>query len=160
MDYSFIIRRAEPTRADALAVQSVMRDSFEKYKQHAGVPNTPGALSETLEDILDDIKNSYVYLAVVDGEPVGSIRINIETPEYAYIKRFGVREGYQSIGIGKSFMNLVDKLLRSKGVKYAGLHTASKYTALVRFYYGCGFYVKSTEDTRGYLRAYLVKDYQ
>ncbi len=160
MDYSFIIRRAEPNAEDAAAVQSVMRDSFEKYKFEAGVPNTPGALSETLDDIMKDIKDSYVYLAVVDGVPVGSIRINIENSEYAYIRRFGVRGGYQNIGIGKSFMNLVDKLLKSKGVKYAGLHTASKYTALMRFYYGCGFYVKSTEETRGYLRAYLIKDYQ
>ncbi len=159
MDYSFIIRRALPNMEDAQAVQSVMLDSFEKYKAEAVVPNTPGALSETIDDIMDDIKNAYVYLAIVDGVPVGSIRVNLEGPNYAYIRRFGVRGGYQSIGIGKSFMNLVDKLLKSKGVKLAGLHTASKYTALMRFYYGCGFYVKSTEESRGYLRAYLVKDY-
>lgn len=158
MDYSFIIRRAAPTDEDAGAVRLVMLDSFAKYKRDTGISNTPGALSESLEDIMSDIKNSYVYLAFVDGESVGSIRVNIESGGYAYIKRFGVRGGYQNIGIGKSFMNLVDKLLRSKGVKIAGLHTASKYTALMRFYYGCGFYVKSTGEDRGYLRAYLEKE--
>lgn len=159
MDYSFIIRRAEATEQDVLAVRSVMTDSFEKYKTDAGVPDTPGALAESLDDIMRDIRESYVYIAFVDGEPVGSIRISIENGEFAYIKRFGVRGGYQNIGIGKSFMNLVDKLLRSKGVRCAGLHTASKHTALMRFYYGCGFFVKSTEETRGYLRAFLIKEY-
>lgn len=145
-------------KEDAEAVRMVMMDAFAKYKQDAGLSDPPGALTETLEEILKDIRDSYVYLAFVDGEPVGSIRIYPENEEYAYIRRFGVRNGYQNIGVGKSFMNLADKLLRSKGIKKAGLHTASKYTALMRFYYGCGFYVQSTSEDRGYLRAYLVKD--
>ena len=158
MDYSFIIRRAEPVAEDAEAIKMVMQDAFSKYKQDAGISGLPGALTETLDEIMEDIRSSYVYLAFVDGEPVGSIRIHLESDEYAYIKRFGVRNGYQNIGVGKSFMNLADKLLRTKGIKKAGLHTASKYTALMRFYYGCGFYVQSTSEDRGYLRAFLVKD--
>lgn len=160
MDYSFIIRRALPTDEDVEAIRSVMQDAFAKYKKDAGIKDEPGALVETKEEIMKDIETMHVYLAIVDGVPVGSIRINIESPDYAYIRRFGVKGGYQSIGIGKSFMNLADKLLKSKGVKQAGLHTASKYTALMRFYYGCGFYVKSTSEDRGYLRAYLVKDFE
>ena len=136
-----------------------MLDAFSKYKRDAGISGLPGALTETLSDILEDIRTSYVYLAFVDGVPVGSIRIHLENEDFAYIRRFGVRSGYQNIGVGKAFMNLAEKLLRSKGIKKAGLHTASKYTALMRFYYGCGFYVQSTGEEKGYLRAFLVKDF-
>ncbi len=160
MDYSLIIRRAKPEKEDAEAIYKVMRNAFDKYQQDTGIKNTPKALLETVDDILEDIKKSYVYIALLDGEAVGSIRVLVdEEANTAYIKRFGVVTGCQNIGIGKSFMNLVDKLLVSKGVKKASLYTASKYTALMRFYYGCGFYVESTNSDKGYLRALLVKDY-
>lgn len=160
MDYSLIIRSAKPNKEDAEAVLKVMKNAFVKYQHDTGIPSVPKALLETTDDILKDIENSYVFIAFLDGEPVGSIRVRIDESEHsAYIRRFGVVSGCQNIGIGKSFMNLVDKLLKSKGVKRACLHTASKYTALMRFYYGCGFYVESTESEKGYLRALLVKDY-
>jgi hypothetical protein len=57
-------------------------------------------------------------------------------------------------------MNLVDKILKAKGVKKVSLHTASKYKDLVRFYYGRGFYIDSTTKDRGYVRALLVKEYE
>ena len=57
---------------------------------------------------------------------------------------------YQNIGIGKSFMNLVDKPQFQRD-KRAMLHAASKYTALVRFYYGCGFTSIQPAKTEGYM---------
>ncbi|MBQ8827932.1 MAG: GNAT family N-acetyltransferase [Clostridia bacterium] len=160
MDYSLIIRRAMPDIKEAEAILKVMRNAFEKYQHDTGISEKPRALLESTDDILNDIKNSHVYIALLDGEAVGSIRVEIDEEKHtAYIRRFGVVTGCQNIGIGKSFMNLLDKLLVSKGVKKATLYTASKYTALVRFYYGCGFYVESTNTDKGYLRALLVKDY-
>jgi len=31
---------------------------------------------------------------------------------------------------------------------------------LIRFYYGRGFYIESTTNDRGYIRALMVKEYQ
>ena len=56
-------------------------------------------------------------------------------------------------------MNVVDKVMRENHVKLLRLHTASKVTALIRFYYGRGFYIASVENSRGYPRAELVKEY-
>lgn len=160
MDYSFIIRRASHTEADALAVKHVMDDAFHKYMADTGLQGTMEALQESVEDILHDIDRKFVYLAFVDGVPVGSIRVSVDPDKKeAYISRFGVCRGYQNIGIGKSFMNLTDKLLRSEGVRKVMLHTASKYKELVRFYYGCGFYIRSTSEERGYIRALFEKEY-
>ena len=47
-----------------------------------------------------------------------------------------------------------------KGVKEIALDTGSKITSLVRFYYGRGFYIDSTDKSRGYVRAHLVKEYK
>jgi ribosomal protein S18 acetylase RimI-like enzyme len=157
LNYSFIIRKAVPE--DAPAIQEIMREAFKKYKKDTGITGSMEALEETSEDIVDDIKNSEVYIALIDGIAVGSVRVRILPDNTAYISRFGVIPGYRNIGVGKSIMSLVDKLLIEKGVKKATLHTASKYRDLVRFYYDRGFYIDSTTKDRGYVRALMVKDY-
>lgn len=156
MDYSFIIRKA--TEEDAEGIQSVMKKSFAKYVEDTGLKGTVEALTETMDAILSDIKNKEVYIALVDGCPVGSIRAEIRDDKTAYITRFGVCPGNRNIGIGKSLINLIDKLLESKGVRRAYLHTASNYSELVRFYYGRGFYIESVSYDRGYPRALMVKE--
>lgn len=157
MDYSFIIRKADLD--DAPAIQGIVRESFKKYMEDTRLVGTMDALEETLEDIRKDIESKEVYIAFIDNVPVGSIRIEFLPDGNAYISRFGVRLQYHNIGIGKSFMNLVDKLMYARGVKRVSLHTASKYRELIRFYYGRGFYIDSTTKERGYVRALLVKEY-
>lgn len=157
MDYSFIIRRANP--GDAEAVQSIMKEAFQKYMEDTGLTETVDALSETIEDIKRDIESREVYVAFIDDVPVGSIRVKLLPDGSAYISRFGVSLQYHNIGIGKALINLVDKLLTARGIKRVALHTASRYKDLVRFYYGRGFYIESTSTDRGYIRAKLVKEY-
>jgi ribosomal protein S18 acetylase RimI-like enzyme len=117
------------------------------------------ALEESIEKIEEAIASQEVYIAIIDDAPVGTIRVKINADNTAYISRFGVRLDYHNIGIGKSLINLMDKILKARGVKSVNLHTASKYSILVRFYYGRGFYVHSVSEDRGYLRAYMQKDY-
>lgn len=156
MDYSFIIRRAKPS--DAAAIYEIIQKAFREYAAASSLTGLE-ALQETPEDIEEEIKNKIVYAAVIDNEIVGTVRVDIKG-ESAYISRFAVLSSHRNIGIGKAMMNLVDKYLLSKGVKQAFLHTASKYAALMRFYYGRGFYVESVSYDRGYPRAKLVKKYK
>jgi len=157
MNYSFIIRKA--TIEDAPAILKIMQEAFKKYMQDAGLSGTMDALTESLKNIEADINEKEVYIAIIDDNPVGTIRIKILPDNTAYISRFGVMLDYHNIGIGKSLMNLADKILISKGVKKVSLHTASKYRDLIRFYYGRGFFIESTSTDRGYIRALLVKEY-
>lgn len=157
MNYSFIIRKA--TLEDAPAISDIMQEAFKKYMQDTGLSGTMEALTESIEEIEADILEKEVYIAIIDDNPVGSIRIQFLPDNTAYISRFGVRLDYHNIGIGKSLINLVDKILKSKGIKKVSLHTASKYRDLVRFYYGRGFYIESTSTDRGYIRALMVKEY-
>ncbi len=158
MNYSFVIRKAQAE--DAKAIQGIMHEAFKKYMTDTGLSGTMEALEESIETIVNDINSKDVFIAFIDDVPVGTIRIHILEDNTAYISRFGVRLEYHNIGIGKSLMNLADKLLKSKGVKKVSLHTASRYLDLIRFYYGRGFYIDSTTKDRGYIRALLVKEYE
>lgn len=157
IDYSFIIRKAEP--ADAPAIRDIMQESFGKYMQDASLTGSMEALQETVEEIAEAIRTQEVYIVIIDNFAVGSVRIKLMPDNTAYLSRFGVRLSYHNIGIGKSLMSLVDKLLTARGIKSVHLHTASKYRDLVRFYYGRGFYIDSTSKDRGYIRALMVKEY-
>lgn len=158
MNYSFVIRKA--TLDDAKSIQSITREAFKKYMSDTGLSGTMEALEESTDDIIMDIEEKEVFIALIDNVPVGTVRVRILPDNSAYISRFGVSLQYHNIGIGKSLMNLVDKLLQSRGIKKVSLHTAAKYRDLIRFYYGRGFYVDSTTKDRGYIRALLVKEYE
>ena len=158
VNYSFIIRKA--VVEDAPAIKEIMQESFKKYMEDTGLTGLMDALQESYKDIVSDIKNNEVYIALIDNIAVGSVRVELLPDNTAYLTRFGVKLCYHNIGIGKSLMNLVDKLLTARGIKSVSLHTAAKYGDLVRFYYGRGFYIDSTTKDRGYVRALMVKEYK
>lgn len=157
LNYSFIIRKA--VVEDASAIGDIMQESFRKYMEDTGLTGSMDALSESYEDIVRDITTKEVYIAIIDDVAVGSVRVELRSDNTAYLSRFGVKLSYHNIGIGKSLINLVDKLLTARGIQSVSLHTASQYRDLVRFYYGRGFYVESTSKDRGYVRALMVKEY-
>ncbi|MCH5184601.1 MAG: GNAT family N-acetyltransferase [Oscillospiraceae bacterium] len=144
---------------DITAITEITREAFIKYRELSGASRLD-ALNETYEDVKRDIDSKIVLIALSDGLPVGSVRVEIKPDKTAYLSRFGVRMQSQNNGIGKSIMNLVDKIMQKKGVSSISLHTDSKITSLIRFYYGRGFYIDSTDKSRGYVRAFLKKDYR
>lgn len=143
---------------DIEAILKITKEAFLKYSQMSGVSHL-SALEETFNDVKNDIENKIVLIALTDGVPVGSVRVETFDDGTAYLSRFAVKTTNQNNGIGKSIMNLVDKILIRRGIKTLSLHTGSKVTSLIRFYYGRGFYIDSTDKSRGYVRAKLVKEY-
>ena len=158
-DYQSLFEIRIATYDDIDDILSITKEAFEKYIELAGIETTP-AMYETYDDVKKDIDNKIVLIAFADEVPVGSARIEILDDETAYFSRFGVKLTSQNNGIGKSMMNLVDRILISKGIKRLCLHTGAKITSLIRFYYGRGFYIDSTDKSKGYVRAFLVKEYK
>jgi ribosomal protein S18 acetylase RimI-like enzyme len=157
-DYQSLFQVRLANYDDIPAIMSITREAFVKYQQLVGIDKL-AALEESYNDVKNDIDTKVVLLALADGEPVGSVRVEIFPDHTAYLSRFGVKVTSQNNGIGKSIMNLVDKIMIKKGVTQIALHTGSKITSLVRFYYGRGFYIDSTDKSRGYVRALLIKEY-
>ena len=152
----FQVRTAQ--YSDIESIMDITHEAFTEYSRMAGV-DAVDALYETYSDVKNDIDTKLVLIAISDGVPLGTVRIAINDDNTAYLSRFAVRINNQNMGVGKSIMSLVDKIMIKKGVKRISLHTGSKITPLIRFYYGRGFYIESTESSKGYIRALLVKDY-
>ncbi|HEY8390754.1 MAG TPA: GNAT family N-acetyltransferase [Clostridia bacterium] len=116
------------------------------------------ALLETLDDVKNDITNNHVYVAYLDGHPVGSIRFKALSDKLAYIYRFGVDPELNNNGVGSELINKVIDECTKTGYKAIALHTNSKYYKLAKYYYGREFYVHSTDFSKGYIRALFIKD--
>lgn len=157
MNFSFVIRKA--VIGDAADIYKIIKEAFVKYSSVLGLEHKTDALCESLEEVEYSINNHYVFIALIDDVPVGSVRINVEDADSAYLSRFAVSSGYRNIGIGKAMMNLVDKFIINKNIKVLYLHTASKHHELVKFYYSRGFHIDSTSKTKGYTRALMLKEY-
>ena len=159
MDYQSLFEVRMATYDDIDDILSITKEAFLKYAELAGIETT-AALNETYEDVKKDIDTKIVLIALSDGVPVGSVRVEVFDDNTAYFSRFGVKVTSQNNGIGKSILNLVDRIMKKKGVKKLSLHTASKITSLIRFYYGRGFYIDSIDKSKGYTRALLIKEYE
>ena len=151
----FQVRRA--TMDDVDSIVKITQDAFNKYIKLAGITDT-AALHETREQVIHDIETKIVYVAYIKEHVVGSVRIELLDKETAYLSRFGVNTDFQNLGIGKALMNSLDMEMKEMNIKKIILHTASKATSLVRFYYNRGFYIDSTTKDKGYIRALLVKE--
>lgn len=154
---SLVVRKA--VEGDIPKILEITREAFKMYAIGAGITERLAALEETYEDIKRDIETKEVFVALLNDVVVGSVRIEILPDNTAYLSRFGVGTEYQSHGIGKELMLAVDEAMIGFGVTNLYLHTASRMLSLVRFYYGKGFYIESTTNDRGYIRALLCKEY-
>ena len=157
LEYTFTIRKA--IKADAADILGILRNSFAQYIKQSGISLPLEAMLDDIEAIERDIETIDVFIAHMDGVPVGTVRVAVREGRPALLTKLGVVTGHHNVGIGKSLMNLVDKVIAEKGAKSLELYTAAKNTGLMRFYYGLGFYVDSTSKERGYIRALMRKDY-
>lgn len=155
--YAFEVKAA--TEEDIPAIHKITHDAFLKYCENAGLDYNIEALTETYEDIKRDIDTKNVFVVRIDNEPVGAVRIEILPNNEAYLSRFAVASTNRNSGIGKILMKVVDKVMKEHNIKTLRLHTCSKVTALIRFYYGRGFYISAVDYGRGYPRAELIKEY-
>lgn len=155
--YAFEVKVA--TEEDIPAIHKITRHAFIKYCEDAGLDFDIAALNETYDDIKRDIETKNVFVVRIDDEPVGAVRVEILDKGEAYLSRFAVDDSHRNSGIGKILMSVVDKIMRQHNIKLLRLHTCSKVTALIRFYYGRGFYITDVDYSRGYPRAELVKEY-
>jgi ribosomal protein S18 acetylase RimI-like enzyme len=154
---SIIIKKA--SFEDIPLIKKITIEAFENYIRLADLNNNLEALQETEEDIKNDLEKKCVFIAFIDGFAVGAVRIQICPDKTAYLSRFAVSPLYQNNGVGKVLMDTVDSFMKENNTSKLCLHTASKVSSIVCFYYRCGFYVDSTCKDRGYVRALMCKEY-
>ena len=136
-DYQSLFQVRLANYDDIPAIMNITREAFVKYQKMSGVEKL-AALEESYNDVKKDIDTKVVLLALSDGEPVGSVRVEVFPDKTAYLSRFAVKVTSQNNGIGKSIMNLVDKIMVKKGVtqiqlpgRFLAAHMASIAIAAV-----------------------------
>ena len=120
----------EATEADAGAIREIMQDAFHKYENDLGMKGHVQALSETEDDIQRDIRHKTVLVGLVDGVPVGSVRVEM-LGSIAYLSRFGVCSAITKSGIGGMLIDRVETLCREQSIRAIALHTSSRMFGLI-----------------------------
>lgn len=154
----FEVRKANTS--DIEEIRLLAKKSFKMYAENAEITELVTPFEETYEDVLKAIETTNVFVALFNEIVIGSVRIEVKPDHSAYLSRFGVSSLHQNNGIGKILMNAVDVAMVELGVTSLTLHTASRMFSLIRFYYGRHFYIESTNNDRGYIRALLCKEYE
>ena len=151
---AFEIRFA--TKDDIENIINITREAFALYKERSGAKSVD-ALTETYEDVLYDIENKLVFVAIDNNEMVGCVRVEIKDDKNAWLTRFAVK--VSSHNSGKKLLARIDKVMAENDVKSISLYTASDVASLMSFYGSCGFVTESTDTSRGYKRVKLLKKY-
>lgn len=144
--------------SDTKDIHAITTLAFGVYSSEIHADIHLKALSETEEDIQNDIENNIVFVAKQNGKVLGSIRIKKLTEDLAYIYRFSVHPDEHNAGIGTELIEYAITECVNMGFAAIALHTNAKYFKLARYYYGKQFYVHSTTTDRGYIRALFIKE--
>lgn len=145
-------------KGDEKKINIITKKAFKLYSDELHSIAPVKALSETDEQVLDDILNNKVYVAEENGEILGSVRYCALSKTLAYIYRFGVDPDINNTGIGSDLLNKALDDCSVSGFNAVALHTNSKYYKLARYYYGKQFFVHSTTTDKGYIRALFIKE--
>lgn len=144
--------------SDIPAIHNITQAAFEKYARDLGLPKQVSALKEDEGAIQEEMKHKTILMARLEGTPVGVLRYEWFDDSIVYISRFGVLPDLHNCGVGKALIQTAEQQVRAEGAALLALHTGSKMTSLVRFYYGMGFYIHSTAFDRGYVRGLFIKE--
>lgn len=153
-----IIQILRATPSDVKDILNITKLAFSVYKNELDTNINVKALSETEQDVAFDIENNTVFVAKFNEKLLGSIRIKKLTDDLAYIYRFAVHPSENNNGVGTELLNYALEECIKMDIAAAALHTNAKYFRLARYYYGKLFYVHSTDNSKGYIRALFVKE--
>lgn len=148
----------QATPADANEILAITRRAFDLYAKEVRKRESIAALYETLDDVLWDIENKYVYVAKIDGKIVGGVRFVVLAQNVAYLSRFALDPEVQNLGIGGLLLEKVKLECLNLGVCAITLHTASKMRHSVAFYLKNGYYIHSISKDADYIRAFMVNE--
>lgn len=93
----------------------------------------------TSTTVTDWIRERRVYVAEIDDEIVGGVRLETTGTDRIKLSRLGVHEDHKGEGIGSELLNHAEKRARNRG--YASIHltTPAEHPYLPAFYRHRGY---------------------
>lgn len=143
--------------ADIPSITEITHAAFAVYANDVRMPGAIAALRETPADVAKALQAQHVLIAELGGVPVGCVRYQ-DIGGIGYLSRFAVRPDLQRGGIGRLLVQGVEDGCTAMGLPAIALHTSSRMSSLVHFYYRAGYFIHSTNTERGYIRALFVRE--
>ncbi len=119
------------------------------YKQIGAEWGWRSRLNKSYREIEASLKDARVriHFALINNSIIGYSEARIEDRDLAYIRYFGLKEGYIGCGYGKIFMRKVLENFRKEGVSWASLSTnTDNHPLALSFYKKSGFRLVHTEN--------------
>ena len=151
---SDLLKIRKAVESDAPIISRITKKAFEEYAKL--LPELPDALTETEDDIENDIVNKMVFVAELNRNIIGTVRLTPDG-EKMYLSRFAVKPDQQGSGIGKHILEYCDIMAKISGAKEIYLHTSTDAENLMTLYNNCGYELNSINTDKGYNRATLIK---
>ena len=154
-DYNIDFEYLKIDEADIDDAKEILRLQKKAYISEAEIINdfTIQPLTQTLDEIIEEVKNQFVLKAFVtdgkniedrqkNGRIIGSVR-GYQKDDTCYIGKLIVNPEYQNVGLGKELINLIEK--RFKEALRFELFTGEKSEKNIRFYTRLGYKFIKTE---------------
>lgn len=141
---------------DIYLIHQINQKVFTAYQQFYPNGVVP-ALTETIQQIREDLNSKTVLIAWYGDKIVGSIRYHFINHHSAYVSRFSILSEYQKLGIGTKLINEVIEQLKEKNGHFLALHAHYNIKSVLQFYLKNGFHIEKIALDRGYPRAYLYR---
>ncbi|ADL13037.1 GNAT family N-acetyltransferase [Acetohalobium arabaticum] len=151
----FKVKKAE--MEDSNLVFRLTKRAFQHYNVPSRSPTTP-ALSETIEDVEEDIKEKNILIAYLNDKPVGSVRFYSSNGKDFYLSRLGVIGEYQNQGVGQRLVAEVERWAKAQGGERITLYSAYSSKKLMEFYQKLGYEIIEIRDDPDYTRAVIQKE--
>jgi len=104
----------------------------------ADVTNEADATNEADVTNEEDAPNEFTYLAKLNGEIIGKIKIEFSDSS-AFICGFGILPDYRGKGYGKATLKEALRLIYEKGINQVELDVECKNNNALNLYKSCGF---------------------
>lgn len=128
------IRQA--TVADAEQLAAVYRSA---YRENRDLGFPAKAESATESKVAGWIRESWVYIAEVEGEIVGGVRLESTDSERVKLSRLGVHESRKGEGIGSRLLENAEEAVRNRGDATIWLTTPEDHPYLPELYRRRGY---------------------
>ncbi|MFC4447911.1 GNAT family N-acetyltransferase [Halorussus aquaticus] len=128
------VRRASAEDAEPLA--QVYRSAYRENRR-LGFPAK--AESATSDEVATWIRESEVFVAEVEGDLVGGVRLEATDPDRTKLSRLGVRESRKGEGVGRELLDRAERAVRDRGYATVWLTTPEDHPFLPDLYRRRGY---------------------
>ena len=130
------VRRA--TKEELPVVHEITLAAFEEYRGAVDPP--PSAIDETYEEVEASFATDEIILALLDGEPAGSIRLSFRD-DHIYCSRVAVHPSKQRRGVAGAMLDHIAEIAKSRGYPEVRLATREVMKSNLRLYERNGFQI-------------------